>query len=78
MLRFDRSETRQVAAMREQLRRHHARPPESARLARFEKAADALASLMSAKPEATLPLLREFLDHAGHDNFDLEAANIAL
>ena len=44
----------------------------------YELAADALAGLMSPKPEATLPLLREFLDHAGHDNFDLEAANIAL
>jgi tetratricopeptide (TPR) repeat protein len=78
MLRFDRSDATQVAAMREQLRRQHARQPESARLGRFEKAADALAGLMSPKPEATLPLLREFLTDASHEQFDLEAANIAL
>ena len=78
MLRFDRSDASNVAAMREQLRRHRARQPESARLTCFEKAADALTGLMSTQPEATLPLLREFVAAAGRDDFDLEAANIAL
>ena len=78
MLRFDRSDAGNVAAMREQLRRHRARQPESARLTCFEKAADALTGLMSTQPEASLPLLREFLAAAGRDDFDLEAANIAL
>lgn len=78
MLRFDRSDATQVAAMREQLRRQHARQPESVRLARFGKAAEALGGLMSPTPEATLPLLREFLTDAADDDFDLEAANIAL
>ena len=78
MLRFDRSDGTQVAAMREQLRRQHVRQPESGRLARFEKAAEALTVLMSAKPEAALPLLRECLTEASRDDFDLEAANVAL
>jgi tetratricopeptide (TPR) repeat protein len=78
MLRFDRGDATQVAAMREQLRRHHGRHPESARLGRFVRAADALSGLLSAQPESVLPLLNELLAEAGRDDFDLEAANIAL
>lgn len=78
MLRFDRNDATQVAAMREQLRRHLGRQPDSLRLARFLKAADVLAALLSPQPESALPLLREGLDTVGHDDFDLEAANIAL
>lgn len=78
MLRFDRNDATQVAAMREQLRRHRARQPESSRLARFEKAAEALSGMLSPEPEKTLPLLREFLGAAHEDDFDLEGANIAL
>lgn len=78
MLRFDRNDATQVAAMREQLRRHLGRQPESLRLARFLKAADVLAALLTPQPESALPLLREGLDTVGHDDFDLEAANIAL
>lgn len=78
MLRFDRGDATQVAAMREQLRRHHGRHPESARLGRFVRAADALSGLLSAQPESVLPLLNELLAEAGRDDFNLEAANIAL
>ncbi len=78
MLRFDLGDAAGVDAMRQQLRRYHQRFPQSRRLQRLDQAADALAAMLGGQPQAALRTVREQASEAMADDFDLEAANVAL
>jgi DNA-binding response OmpR family regulator len=78
MLRYDRGDTPGVNAMLEQLRQFRVRFPDSRRLRRFERAGAALAGLLAERNEPALEALHELSAEVGHDDFDLEAANMLL
>ena len=78
MLRHDRGDIVGVAAAREQLKRYHARFPHSRRLARLERAAGALSSLLSQQDAPALEALHALSAQADEPVFDLESANMLL
>ncbi len=78
MLRYDAGDAPGVDAMLEQLRQFRMRFPDSRRLRRFERTADALTHLLAQRTEPAQQALHELAAEAGEDDFDLEAANMLL
>jgi tetratricopeptide (TPR) repeat protein len=72
------ADTTGVVTLREQLAQFVSRFPDSARLRRLEAAGAALVALLAGANEPALAMLRGLAREAGDDEFDLEAANLAL
>ena len=78
LLHFDRQDTDGLREAVQQLRDIDHRHAPSVRLVRMHRAAEALLSARSTTPEPAIEVLRELMGAASGDDFDIEAAQVAL